>query len=544
MQEVADGSDTARADRAGQPARRRGPPAAAGGPPRQQRDRRGRDQRSPAQLPAAATGRGLDIDRQAHRVSVDGRPVELSYREFELLAFLAEHPGRVFSRRQLVSSVWNGADVGSRTVDVHIRRLRMKLGPYAAGIVTVRNVGYRYEPARASLETVARANTVLGYGRGLICWRRRSVGSVHGAGPRCATCGGTGRPARSPATASARGRSSRRAASGRGDRRPTLTAVAAAVRAAGEPVTWSATRTRDRITRPAGTRPELVYVTSVPADAGRRTPTPGRGAAGALGPGRTRTHAELVGDRIREPFFAELRRPDLPAGADRKARHDAAALTTPVTGRPGGPCPRRTSSAPRTMRIPAQTQRPAAVRAGRTVEIPTGHHRSCPGETVRGDSRGYDPDIGRYVAALTDTPGAGDQHVASDAPAWSAPGIAGRLAGFFLARPAPGSRAEIRTRRARHATGRSAALYSEYFGPPRCARPRGEPGLPRRTAAGFADAPLRSPRGVVTVAGRAPRPVEGRAATARHCAAGAVEISPAEAARLVPAIPDESSRIT
>jgi len=109
----------------------------------------------PAALPAAATSRGLDIDRQAHRVSVDGRPVELSYREFELLAFLAEHPGRVFSRRQLVSSVWDGADVGSRTVDVHVRRLRMKLGPYAAGIVTVRNVGYRYEPARASLGTVA-----------------------------------------------------------------------------------------------------------------------------------------------------------------------------------------------------------------------------------------------------------------------------------------------------------------------------------------------------------------------------------------------------
>ena len=100
-------------------------------------------------------GPGLDIDRHAHRVSVDGRPVELSYREFELLAFLAEHPGRVFSRRQLVSSVWNGAEVGSRTVDVHVRRLRMKLGRYAAGIVTVRNVGYRYEPARATLGTVA-----------------------------------------------------------------------------------------------------------------------------------------------------------------------------------------------------------------------------------------------------------------------------------------------------------------------------------------------------------------------------------------------------
>jgi hypothetical protein len=98
---------------------------------------------------------GLHIDRHAYRVSVDADPVELSYREFELLAFLAEHPGRVFSRRQLVGSVWNGADVGSRTVDVHVRRLRMKLGRYAAGIVTVRNVGYRYEPSRTALGTVA-----------------------------------------------------------------------------------------------------------------------------------------------------------------------------------------------------------------------------------------------------------------------------------------------------------------------------------------------------------------------------------------------------
>jgi DNA-binding response OmpR family regulator len=111
------------------------------------------DATTPAASPAVQLG--LDIDRHAHRVSVDGRPVELSYREFELLAFLAEHPGRVFSRRQLVSSVWNGADVGSRTVDVHVRRLRVKLGRYAAGIVTVRNVGYRYEPARATLGTVA-----------------------------------------------------------------------------------------------------------------------------------------------------------------------------------------------------------------------------------------------------------------------------------------------------------------------------------------------------------------------------------------------------
>jgi DNA-binding response OmpR family regulator len=112
------------------------------------------DAPAPAAVPAAPDD-GLDIDRHAHRVSVDGHPVELSYREFTLLAFLAEHPGRVFSRRQLVGSVWNGAEVGSRTVDVHVRRLRVKLGRYAPSIVTVRNVGYRFEPERATLEPVA-----------------------------------------------------------------------------------------------------------------------------------------------------------------------------------------------------------------------------------------------------------------------------------------------------------------------------------------------------------------------------------------------------
>jgi DNA-binding response OmpR family regulator len=97
----------------------------------------------------------LEVDRQSYRASVEGRLLELSFREFELLAFLTEHPGQVFSRRQLVSSVWDGAAVGARTVDVHVRRLRMKLGPAADRITTVRNVGYRLEAAGADLETVA-----------------------------------------------------------------------------------------------------------------------------------------------------------------------------------------------------------------------------------------------------------------------------------------------------------------------------------------------------------------------------------------------------
>ena len=98
---------------------------------------------------------GIEVDRHAYQARVDGAVLALSFREFELLAFLTEHPGRVFSRRQLVSSVWDGAAVGARTVDVHVRRLRMKLGRHADRITTVRNVGYRFEPGRADLETVA-----------------------------------------------------------------------------------------------------------------------------------------------------------------------------------------------------------------------------------------------------------------------------------------------------------------------------------------------------------------------------------------------------
>ena len=105
--------------------------------------------------PAAEVSGEIEVDRRSYRASVGGRDLDLSFREFELLSFLVEHPGRVFSRRQLVSSVWEGAAVGARTVDVHVRRLRVKLGEAAERITTVRNVGYRLEPARPDLETVA-----------------------------------------------------------------------------------------------------------------------------------------------------------------------------------------------------------------------------------------------------------------------------------------------------------------------------------------------------------------------------------------------------
>ena len=88
---------------------------------------------------------GVVIDEASYSAKVNGRPLDLTYKEFELLRFLAQHPGRVFTREQLLSEVW-GYDYfgGTRTVDVHIRRLRAKLGDLDALIGTVRNVGYRF----------------------------------------------------------------------------------------------------------------------------------------------------------------------------------------------------------------------------------------------------------------------------------------------------------------------------------------------------------------------------------------------------------------
>ncbi|MFM6980478.1 MAG: DNA-binding response regulator [Micrococcales bacterium] len=88
---------------------------------------------------------GVTIDEQSYSAKVHGVPMDLTFKEFELLRFLAQHPGRVFTRDQLLSEVW-GYDYfgGTRTVDVHIRRLRAKLGELEGLIGTVRNVGYRF----------------------------------------------------------------------------------------------------------------------------------------------------------------------------------------------------------------------------------------------------------------------------------------------------------------------------------------------------------------------------------------------------------------
>jgi DNA-binding response OmpR family regulator len=89
---------------------------------------------------------GLSIDESSYTAKLDGRSLELTFKEFELVKFLAQHPGRVFSRQQLLQEVW-GYDYfgGTRTVDVHVRRLRAKLGADNETLIgTVRNVGYRF----------------------------------------------------------------------------------------------------------------------------------------------------------------------------------------------------------------------------------------------------------------------------------------------------------------------------------------------------------------------------------------------------------------
>ena len=89
---------------------------------------------------------GLVVDLDAHTVTVDGARVALTYKEFELLRLFWSHPGMAFTRDQLFQEVWGMDFCGeTRTVDMHIRTLRQKLGPYGRRIETVRNVGYRME---------------------------------------------------------------------------------------------------------------------------------------------------------------------------------------------------------------------------------------------------------------------------------------------------------------------------------------------------------------------------------------------------------------
>ena len=110
---------------------------------------------------AALMGRGesqeeikageLSIDEGTYTAKLRGKSLDLTFKEFELLKYLAQHPGRVFTRAQLLQEVW-GYDYfgGTRTVDVHVRRLRAKLGAENEALIgTVRNVGYRFVTQRS-----------------------------------------------------------------------------------------------------------------------------------------------------------------------------------------------------------------------------------------------------------------------------------------------------------------------------------------------------------------------------------------------------------
>src|SRR5215469_11696967 len=113
------------------------------------RHRRGRPI-PPHQIPADEVRSGeLVIDEATYSARIRGAALDLTFKEFELLKFLAQRPRRVFTRSQLLQAVW-GYDYfgGTRTVDVHVRRLRAKLGPENEALIgTVRNVGYKFVPA-------------------------------------------------------------------------------------------------------------------------------------------------------------------------------------------------------------------------------------------------------------------------------------------------------------------------------------------------------------------------------------------------------------
>jgi DNA-binding response OmpR family regulator len=103
-----------------------------------------------SRAPSTPAHDGLLIDDVRRHVLVDGAPVRLAYREFELLRYLARRPGSVVSRDELVREVWHDGPrsdtgVSVRTVDTHVRRLRVKLGLYQGVLTSVRGHGYRFE---------------------------------------------------------------------------------------------------------------------------------------------------------------------------------------------------------------------------------------------------------------------------------------------------------------------------------------------------------------------------------------------------------------
>jgi DNA-binding response OmpR family regulator len=120
----------------------------------------GRRAQAASQLPDEIRNGGLVVNESTYSARMQGRSLDLTFKEFELLKFLAQHPGRVFTRAQLLQEVW-GYDYfgGTRTVDVHVRRLRAKLGAENEALIgTVRNVGYRFVPVKGAAASPDSAN--------------------------------------------------------------------------------------------------------------------------------------------------------------------------------------------------------------------------------------------------------------------------------------------------------------------------------------------------------------------------------------------------
>ena len=100
----------------------------------------------PSQVQHLLKAGGLVLNLDEHTVSADGKRITLTYKEYELLRLFLSHPGIAFTRDQLFNDIWGADYVGeTRTVDMHIRTLRQKLGEYAGMIETIRGVGYRLE---------------------------------------------------------------------------------------------------------------------------------------------------------------------------------------------------------------------------------------------------------------------------------------------------------------------------------------------------------------------------------------------------------------
>ena len=93
---------------------------------------------------------GIQIDKAAHQVKVDGKEIELSYKEFELLAYFAENQGIALSREKILNNVWNYDYFGdARTIDTHVKKLRSKLGDQGNYIKTIWGMGYKFEVEEA-----------------------------------------------------------------------------------------------------------------------------------------------------------------------------------------------------------------------------------------------------------------------------------------------------------------------------------------------------------------------------------------------------------